>query len=193
MTGILPWKECSRDWHPYATTRVWRSLTHLGWILPSPWDVGCPYQAKPAYRDWNPNIIVHWRWLMTEVDWWSSKISIFIRRVLQNLRGKFALGFMESSSLSNPSSLNRIIKKWKKFIQKWKKDLQGFDHDRSMLWTNISKKACIIKAHFWRGNIRFPNPRVDLLACEGWKLLHLFFPHLSLGTTPSNKKNRGLS
>lgn len=50
-------------------TRVWRSLTHLGWILSSPWDVGCPYQAKPAYREIGTLIS-----LSTEDDWWLRSI-----------------------------------------------------------------------------------------------------------------------
>lgn len=164
MGSILPWKECSRDWHPDATCQL-QEYEGLLLILGEYYHpMGCWMSVSSETglpRDWNPNIIAHWRWLMTEVDWCSIKISTFIRRLLQNFRGKFALGFMESSSLSNPSSLNWIIKKWSvNFIQKWD------------FWTfkvltvigpccerTFPKKAMYRQGSSLRGKIRFPNPR----------------------------------
>jgi len=98
MGSILPWKECSRDWHPDATCQL-QEYEGLLLILGEYYHpMGCWMSVSSETglpRDWNPNIIAHWRWLMTEVDWWSIKISTFITppklswKVCIRVHGKF--------------------------------------------------------------------------------------------------------
>ena len=145
-------------------------------------------------RDWNPNIIVHWRWLMTEVDWWSIKISTSVRRVLQNLRGKFEKkGSWKVQAWATHHPSIGSLKKWCGYHPTWKRTFKVLTMIGRCCERTFPKKAMYHQGSSLRGKIRFPKSQSGSAPLWGLKIAAPFFPHLPLGTTPSNKKNRGLS
>ena len=149
--------------------RVWRSLTHLGWILPSPWDVGCRYQAKRAFREIGTLIS------LSEDDWWlrliggQSKYQASIRRLLQNFRGSVYI---------------RVHGKFKNFID------QPIIPQLEQKMKRVSSKSERRPSRFWPCTER-KNPRI-CSELEGWKVAAPFSFH-TFGDHLKPIKNRGLS